>query len=50
MGDGEETRWNRDDFIGALDEQYLPDWAAEKLAGLQAKEQPEPSSGGMEMT
>ncbi len=50
LGDGEETRWNRDDFIGVLDEQYLPDWAAEKLAGLQAKEQPEPSSGGMEMT
>ena len=49
LGDGEETRWNRVDFIGVLDEQYLPGWAAEKLAKLQAKEQPEPSSGGMEM-
>ncbi len=49
LGDGEKTRWNRDDFIGVLDEQYLPGWAAEKLAELQAKEQPEPSSGGMEM-
>ena len=39
-------------FAGVLDERYLPDWAAEKLAELQAsqKEQPEPSSGGMEMT
>ena len=49
LGDGEKTRWNRDDFIGVLDEQYLPGWAAEKLAELQVKEQPEPSSGGMEM-
>ena len=50
LGDGEETRWNRVDFIGVLDEQYLPGWAAEKLAELQANEQPEVSSGGMEMT
>ncbi|WP_300756196.1 DUF3849 domain-containing protein [uncultured Oscillibacter sp.] len=50
LSDGKETRWNREDFTGVLDEQYLPDWAAEKLAELQAKEQPEPSSGGMEMT
>ena len=50
LGDGEETRWNRVDFIGVLDEQYLPGWAAEKLAELQANEQPEASSGGMEMT
>ena len=50
LGDGEETRWNRVDFIGVLDEQYLPGWAAEKLAELQANEQPEASSGGMELT
>ena len=52
LGDGEEFRWNRYDFSGVLDEQYLPDWAAEKLAELQApqQEQPEAPSGGMEMT
>ena len=52
LGDGEKLRWDRSDFIGALDEQYLPDWAAEKLAELQGpqQEQPEAPSGGMEMT
>lgn len=52
LGDGEETRWNRSDFTGALDERYLPDWARNKLAELrdcQQENQPEPSFGGMEM-
>ena len=52
LGDGEETRWNRCDFTGVLDERFLPDWAAEKLAELQSpqQQQPETPSGGMEMT
>ena len=35
-----------------LDERFLPDWAAEKLAELQSpqQQQPETPSGGMEMT
>lgn len=59
LGDGEKVRWNRTDFIGVLDEQYLPDWAAERLAELRgpAQEQDEPleeqtdspGQGGMEM-
>lgn len=59
LGDGEKVRWNRTDFIGVLDEQYLPDWAAERLAELRgtAQEQGEPleeqtdgpAQGGMEM-
>jgi len=36
LGDGEQTRWNRADFTGVLDEQYLPDWATEKLAAMGA--------------
>ena len=32
LGDGEMTRWNRADFIGVLKDEFLPDWAAEKLA------------------
>ena len=28
LGDGDRTRWNRADFVGILDGQYLPDWAA----------------------
>ena len=43
------TRWNRTDFIGVLDEQYLPDWAAQKLAQLTAQEQTAPTMGGMTM-
>ena len=31
LGDGEETRWNRADFTGVLKDEFLPDWAAEKL-------------------
>ena len=34
------TRWNRADFIGVLKEEYLPDWAAEKLEELRGQEQP----------
>lgn len=59
LGDGEKVRWNRTDFMGVLDEQYLPDWAAEKLAELRGttQEQSDPSQeqadgpaqGGMEM-
>ena len=44
LGDGEKTRWNRDDFLGVLDEQYLPDWAREKLEELRGPNQ-EPNCG-----
>lgn len=48
LGDGEETRWNRAEFTGALKEEFLPDWAQEKLAELCGSEQTEtPSMGGM---
>ena len=52
LGDGEKTRWNRSDFLGVLDEQYLPDWAQEKLAELRGPGQEQadgPAQGGMEM-
>ncbi len=38
LGDGEETRWNRAEFIGVLKEEHLPDWAIEKLEQLQSQE------------
>lgn len=54
LGDGEKTRWNRADFIGVLDEQYLPEWAMEKLEELRGPKQEQtnensPVQGGMAM-
>ena len=52
LGDGEKTRWNRSDFAGVLDEQYLPDWAREKLEELRTPQQEQdtgPAMGGMTM-
>lgn len=46
LGDGEMTRWNRADFLGAIKEEFLPGWAAEKLTQLQSQSQ---SAGGMTM-
>lgn len=51
LGDGEQTRWNRSDFAGVLDEQYLPYWAREKLEELlgSRQEQSDPTMGGMNL-
>lgn len=52
LGDGEEARWNRSDFLGVLDERYLPDWARQKLDKLRLREQKPVESqtmSGMEM-
>ncbi len=38
---GKESRWNREDILGVLKPEYMPDWAKEQLiqilAGQQAK-------------
>ena len=48
--DGETARWNREDFIGVLNDELLPEWAKPKLAELQAQEQTDaPTTGGMNM-
>ena len=50
LSDGETARWNREDFIGVLDDKFLPEWAKPKLAELQAQEQTDtPTMGGMNM-
>lgn len=49
LGDGEKARWDRADFIGVLDEQYLPQWAREKLMELREPQNDSPAIGGMEM-
>lgn len=48
LGDGEQTRWNREDFCGVLDEQYLPDWAREMLEQV-LKPHTAPAMSAMEM-
>ena len=49
LGDGEQTRWDRSDFTGVLDEQYLPDWALERLEELRGprQEQSGPTMSGL---
>lgn len=49
LSDGETTRWNRDEFIGVLDENLLPEWAREKLAELTATQQENQSIGEMKL-
>ena len=50
LSDGEHCRWNREDFVGVLDEKYLPEWAKQKLEEIQAPEQDTtPSLGNMEL-
>lgn len=39
LRDGEETHYDRQDFIGVLKDEHLPDWAREKLAQLQEQAQ-----------
>ena len=46
LKDGEETHYERQDFLGVLKDEHLPDWAREKLAQLQEQIQ----DGGLKMT
>ena len=47
LADGEETRWDRADFLGVVKDEFLPDWAREKLEAIQAQRQSGPTMGGM---
>ena len=50
LSDGETARWNREDFIGVLDDKFLPDWARKKLEELMTQEQTDaPTMGGIKM-
>ena len=39
LGDGEYARWDRQDFIGVLKDEFLPDWARESLKQYWRPEQ-----------
>ena len=48
--DGETARWNREDFVGILKDEFLPEWAKPKLAEMKAQEQTDaPTMGGMKI-
>ena len=51
LGDGEMTRWNRTDFVGVLNEKFLPEWASAKLKQLSTHQpqQHTPGMNGMNM-
>ena len=38
LADGEMCRWNRQDFIGPIQEELLPDWAREQVEKIQTQE------------
>lgn len=46
LKDGEETHFNRQEFIGILKDEHLPEWAVEKLRELYP---PEEEDSGMTM-
>ena len=49
LADGETTRWNREDFVGILKDEFLPEWAKPKLAELIALRQTGPKVAGPTM-
>ncbi|SHJ24962.1 hypothetical protein SAMN02745975_01616 [Geosporobacter subterraneus DSM 17957] len=36
---GKESRWNREDILGIVKPEYMPDWAKERLKQIQAQRQ-----------
>lgn len=47
LKDGVTTYFAREDIIGVLKEEYLPEWAREKLEQIRAQETPGITMGGM---
>ena len=39
LKDGEETHYDRQDFLGVLKDEHLPDWAREKLAEIHKEQE-----------
>lgn len=50
LSDGENTQFNRHDFIGVIADEFIPDWAREKLAAMSEDiEQSQDNSPEMKM-
>jgi hypothetical protein len=45
---GKESRWNREDILGTLKPEYMPDWAKERLKQIQAERQAKQKKHGPE--
>ena len=52
LKDGEQTSWTRSSFLGVINDEYLPDWAREKLSETQDSGLDDQSEddGGMTMS
>jgi len=49
--DGEKARFDRSDFVGVVDDNYLPEWAQDKAMELQSADATDESQGqGQSMT
>lgn len=48
LADGECVRWNRSDFIGVIQDNYLPDWAREQIERLQSGQEIYPMDAQLE--
>lgn len=49
LSDSERISFHRQDFMGVLNDEYIPAWAAEKLKELNAPAEPEQQDGGISM-
>lgn len=49
LKDGEKTHYMRSDFLGAIKDEHLPDWAREKLDAIMEHESQEDETEGMTM-
>lgn len=45
---GKESRWNREDILGVLKPEYMPDWAKEQLKQILAERQVKHKKQGQE--
>ncbi len=50
LNDGEKTHFYREDFVGIIDEQHIPQWASEKMEQIQAQQEQQEQEAAPEQT